>query len=238
MHPFILYTALVLCATACTATTFGVTYNPSIPNISPPEKVASTLHRLHIQAVHLLYPTPAALRAFANTNISLLLSVPNYLVSYFAASGSAATTWLYSHVLPFHPGTRISLISVGSDVIAATANFYAASGPTTTLVTAMKNLHFALRDLGIHSIPVSTTLSFINVMTTSFPPSSKEFQVPDNSLIITPLLQFLNETNSSLLINLYPYITYRMGSEIALGTLCSKNIRLISWMTPSPVSTT
>ncbi|KAL2558074.1 Glycosyl hydrolase superfamily protein [Forsythia ovata] len=218
MPPFSLYTALLLlCATYCTATTIGITYNPSIPNLPPPEKVASTLQRLHIQAVHLLEPTPSAVRAFAYTNISLLLSVPNDLVPSFAANLSAATLWLYSHVLPYHPRTRISLISVGSDVITAVAASDADSDPTTTLIPAMNNLHLSLRDLDIHSIPVSTSFSFINVMTTSFPPSSAEFQEPVNSLIITPLLQFLDETNSSLLINLFPYTVYRMNSEIPVG---------------------
>ncbi|CAI9774873.1 unnamed protein product [Fraxinus pennsylvanica] len=219
MPPFSLYTTLLLlCATACTATTtVGVTYNPSIPNIPPPEKVASTLQSLHIQAVHLLDPTPAAVRVFAYTNISLLLSVPNDLVPSFAVNRSAATLWLYSLVLPYHPRTRISLISVGSDVITAAASSDAASDPTTTLIPAMNNLHLSLRDLGIRSIPVSTTFSFINVMTTSFPPSFAEFQEPVNSLIITPLLQFLDETNSSFLINLFPYDVYRMNSEIPVG---------------------
>lgn len=54
-------------------------------------------------------------------------------------------------------------------------------------------------------------------MTSSFPPSSAEFQEPAAGLIIKPLLKFLEETNSSFLINLYPYNIYRLNSDIPIG---------------------
>ncbi|KAL3621631.1 hypothetical protein CASFOL_036543 [Castilleja foliolosa] len=54
-------------------------------------------------------------------------------------------------------------------------------------------------------------------MTTSFPPSTAEFQEPIASLIIHPLLQFLSETNSSFLINLYPYRVYKINAQIPIG---------------------
>ncbi|KAL6580976.1 hypothetical protein OROMI_006899 [Orobanche minor] len=212
-------TLLLLRITAVSsATTLGVTYNPSDPNLPPPERVVPTLHSLSISAVRLLDPTPAAVRAFAYTNISLLLSVPNHLIPSFAANRSAAAVWLYSHVLPYHPRTRISLISAGSDVITtAAATSDPNLDPTTALLPAMRNLRLSLLDLGIRTIPVSTTFSFVDIMTTSFPPSAAEFQEPIGSLVIRPLLQFLSETNSSFLINLYPYNVYRINSEIPIG---------------------
>ncbi|XP_057789036.1 glucan endo-1,3-beta-glucosidase 13-like [Salvia miltiorrhiza] len=209
---------LLLLSAAAAATTIGVTYNPSAPNLPPPERVVSTLQSLRISAVRLLDPSPAAVRAFAYTNITLLLTVPNHLIPSFAANRSAAALWLRSHVLPYHPRTRISLISAGSDVITTTS---AASDPTadpsTTLLPAIRNLRLALFDLGIRTISVSTTFSFIDIMTTSFPPSTAEFQEPIGSLVVRPLLQFLDETNSSFLINLYPYNIFKINSEIPVG---------------------
>ncbi|GER54454.1 glucan endo-1 3-beta-glucosidas [Striga asiatica] len=207
---------LLVSPIAAAPTTLGVTYKPSAPNLPSPELVVSSLHSLRVPAVRLVDPTPAAVRAFAYTNISLLLSVPNHLIPSFAANRSSATFWLYSHVLPYHPRTRISVISVGSDVITTTA---AASDPVHDLLPAMRNLRSALIDLGIRSIPVSTTFSFIDIMTTSFPPSAAEFQEPIGSLLIRPLLHFLSETNSSFLINLYPYRIYTINSEIPIGFL-------------------
>ncbi|KAM7271440.1 hypothetical protein ACFE04_030654 [Oxalis oulophora] len=84
-------------------------------------------------------------------------------------------------------------------------------------ITAIRNLHLSLRELGIHKIAVSSTFSFLDVVTTSFPPSNAEFLQPAGDTIIKPLLQFIEETNSSFLINIYPYNVYRLNSEIPLG---------------------
>ncbi|GAB2299873.1 hypothetical protein Dimus_033924 [Dionaea muscipula] len=50
---------------------------------------------------------------------------------------------------------------------------------------------------------VSTTFSFVNILTTAFPPSAAEFIEPLNGLIIKPLLEFLQETNYSFFTNLH-----------------------------------
>lgn len=219
MASLLLCTAItiLLLSSAAAATTVGITYNPSAPNLPPPEHVVSTLRSLSVSAVRLINPTPDAVRAFSYTNISLLLTVPNYLIPSFAANRSTAALWLYSNVFPYYPRTQISLISAGSDVITSAATADPTLDPSTVLLPAMRNLQRSLLDLGIRTIPVSTTFSFIDIMTTSFPPSAAEFQEPIGSLIIRPLLQFLDETNSSFLINLYPYNVYRINSEIPIG---------------------
>ncbi|TQD74814.1 hypothetical protein C1H46_039651 [Malus baccata] len=51
----------------------------------------------------------------------------------------------------------------------------------------------------------------------AFPPSNAQFQEPAVDTVIRPLLQFLSDTNSSFLINLYPYKLYKMRSEIPIG---------------------
>ncbi|CAN4119064.1 unnamed protein product [Withania somnifera] len=207
----------LLPSTAIPTTTIGFTYSAFSDNSPPPEHVVSTLQSLHIAAVRLLDPTPTLIRAFSYSNISLLLTVPNYLVSSFASNRSAATLWIYNNVLPFHPRAHISLISVGSDVITFSGDGGELSDPTTAILPAMRNLHHALIDLGIRTVSVSTTFSFINVITTAFPPSSAEFQEPVNSLVIKPVLEFLEETNSSLLMNVYPYNVYKLHGEIPIS---------------------
>lgn len=44
---------------------------------------------------------PAVISAFAYTNVSLLLSVPNTLVPILASNRSLAMHWVHIHVLPF-----------------------------------------------------------------------------------------------------------------------------------------
>ncbi|EPS64972.1 glycosyl hydrolases family 17 protein, partial [Genlisea aurea] len=199
------------------ATVIGVTYNPSIPNLPQPEHVIPALHALRVSAVRMIEPTTAAVRAFAYTNITLLLSVPNQLVAAFAANRSASDLWLHSYVLPYYPRTRISIISVGSDVITMPSGGDLTVDSSAILLPAMRNLRLSLIDLGIPTISVSTTLSFMDIMANSFPPSSAEYHEPIGSLIVRPLLQFLDETNSSFMINLFPYNIYRVNSEIPVG---------------------
>lgn len=107
---------------------------------------------------------------------------------------------------------RISAISVGSDTVSASqidlADF---------LIPAIQNLKRSLDSLGISDISVSTTFSFIDIISNAFPPSSAEFQEPINRMLIRPLLQFLEENNSSFFINLYPYKVYSLNSEIPVG---------------------
>ncbi|RYR46254.1 hypothetical protein Ahy_A07g031995 isoform A [Arachis hypogaea] len=124
-------------------------------------------------------------------------------------------TFLYTNVslfvVPFYPRARITTISVGN----AFLDSYPQSA--SALLPAITNLHLSLRDLGIRKITVSTSFSFVTAISTPFPPSSAQFQEPPGINLIGPLLQFLRDTNSSFLINVYPYNLYRLKSEIPLG---------------------
>ncbi|KAK6933062.1 Glycoside hydrolase family 17 [Dillenia turbinata] len=190
--------------------TLGVTYTPT--STHTPEQIATTLRNLKLHRVRLPPETdPNTVRAFSYSNISLLLTLPNNLIPAVSSNRSAALQWLYRHVIPFYPRAHISTISVGTNILDSSSDL------TEDILPAIRNVHLSLHDLGIHRISVSTTLSFINVMTTAFPPSSAEFQEPVGELLIKPLLQFLKETNSSFLMDLYPYNVYRMNSEIPIG---------------------
>ncbi|KAL6980643.1 hypothetical protein U1Q18_022281 [Sarracenia purpurea var. burkii] len=203
------FLSLLTAGNTSVAASVGVTYNPTVH--PSPDHVATALQSLKITAVRLPEPDPAVVRAFSYSNISLLLSVPNSAVSSIGTNRSAAELWLYTHVVPFYPRARISAISVGTDILDTTSDL------SDLLLPAIRNIHLCLHDLGIRKIAVSTTFSFVNVMTTAFPPSAAEFQEPIAEVIIKPLLQFLDETNSSFLINLYPYSVYKLNHEIPIG---------------------
>ncbi|KAI3783451.1 hypothetical protein L1987_42533 [Smallanthus sonchifolius] len=204
---------LILSAVAtASATTIGVTYIPSSTQ-PPPEQVAATFRSLKITAVRLPVPEPSVIRAFFYTNISLFLSIPNNLLHSISTNRSAASLWLYTHVVPFYPRALITAISVGTNVLDGDAS----SGDGDILLGAVRNVHQSLIDLGIRKITVSTTFSYVSIMMTSFPPSSAEFEEPINNHTLKPLLQFLSETNSSFFVNLYPYFVYKLRPEIPIG---------------------
>ncbi|CAL1408431.1 unnamed protein product [Linum trigynum] len=81
---------------------------------------------------------------------------------------------------PFYQRSKIATISVGEDVVAASKLPF--------MLPAIRNVHLALRDIGIKSISVSTTFSFINIVTTAFPPSAATFKEPIGKAVIRPLL--------------------------------------------------
>ncbi|MBA0601980.1 glucan endo-1,3-beta-glucosidase 12 [Gossypium raimondii] len=193
----------------------GITYSSTVSPPPPPlpAKVSSLISALKITSVRLPDPDPSLIKAFAPTNTSLFLSISNSHLPALASNGSVALSWLRRHVLPFYPRSKICLISVGNTVLDSTT----IQDFSPFLLPATRNLHHALQELGINKIQISATFSFFSTITTAFPPSSAVFQQPAGDLIIKPLLQFLEQTNSSFLINIYPYNLFRLNSEIPIG---------------------
>ncbi|KAJ7964033.1 Glucan endo-1,3-beta-glucosidase [Quillaja saponaria] len=191
--------------------TIGVTYSAAANTHLPPEHIATAINCLNITSLRLQDSDPNVIRAFTYTNISLFLTIPNSLVPTIASNRTNALRWLYVNVVPFYPRAKITIISVGNDILEVSPEF------AELLVPAIRNVYLALGDLGIRKISVSTTFSFINVITTPFPPSAAKFQDSSGDNVILPLLQFLRETNSSFLMNVYPYNLFRLNSEIPIG---------------------
>ncbi|XP_058100134.1 glucan endo-1,3-beta-glucosidase 14-like [Magnolia sinica] len=189
----------------------GITYSRHPTSDLPhPDRIVSTLQSLGVTRVRILDPDPNLVGVFSYSGISLLLSIPNTYIRAIAANPTAATQWLYNHVIPFYPRALITTISVGNDVLTSSPEL------STSLLRAIENVYFALHKLEIHNISVSTTHSF-DVITSPFPPSAAEFKKPAVEWIMKPILDFITTTNSSFLINAYPYKLYRSHPELPIG---------------------
>ncbi|KAF6160950.1 hypothetical protein GIB67_007591 [Kingdonia uniflora] len=225
MSPFFIFFFLSLPIVSLSKTTNPITPISSKPPTPPivgititnhtitNTLIISTLQTLKITHVRLPDSNPDTIRAFSYTNISLLLSIPNSFIPEISSNRSKALKWLNTHVIPFYPRVRITVISVGNDILDYNNNL------SVLLLPAINNVHQGLGELGIHNkILVSTTFSFINVISPMFfPPSSATFQVIITETLIKPLLKFLARTNSSFLVNVYPYHIYWSHSEIPIG---------------------
>ncbi|KAL6144490.1 hypothetical protein ACLB2K_055182 [Fragaria x ananassa] len=112
----LLFLAATVSSDATSSITIGVTYSASTVATypTPPlsECVASTATSLGLIALRLDVYDPNLICAFLYSNTTLLLTIPNALVPPPATNRTNSLRWLYAHIVPFFPRTKIAAISV------------------------------------------------------------------------------------------------------------------------------
>lgn len=181
----------------------GVNYGTVADNLPPPSQVAAFIKdKTTIDKVKIFDANPDIITAFANTNISLTITVPDDAV-LAVAKPSGAHAWLAANVLPFHPATRIRRIAVGNEIIATGDRNLIAH-----LLPAMKSIHAALHSAGLAGeIKVSSPHS-LGILSISDPPSSGRFRRVYDRVIFAPILEFHRQTNSPFMVCPYPYFGF------------------------------
>ncbi|PWA94740.1 hypothetical protein CTI12_AA056890 [Artemisia annua] len=178
-----------------TATSTGITISP--------ENLIATLKSKNITSVHLPSPSPETISLFSNTNISLLLTIPNSLIPSFSnnSNSSATSAWLLSHVTPFLPHVRISAISLGYNVTDANL--------LKLLPPGIDNVKEKVKELGIEGVKVSTTVSLVFVNSTD--------------IVAKGLLGGLSKKNATLFVSMKPW-NVSLGSfkEVVCGGFALK----------------
>ncbi|VAH82087.1 glucan endo-1,3-beta-glucosidase 14-like isoform X1 [Triticum dicoccoides] len=182
---------------------FGINYGQIANNLPDPTQVASLLRSMNVNRVKLYDADPKVLTAFANTGVEFIISVGNENLQTMASSPGAARQWVAQHVQPFIPATRITGIIVGNEVLGNNDTTMAAS-----LVPAMQAVYDALAALGLSGQVTVSSAHSVNVLASSFPPSSGTFQ-EGVAQYVKPLLDFHSKTGSPFLINAYPFFAYK-----------------------------
>lgn len=85
---------------------------------------------------------------------------------------------------------------------------------TPYIVPAIYNLYLALQKLGLANIVKLSTSHASTILSNSYPPSAGAFD-PNLKSVIIPLLQFLRNTGSPLMINVYPFFSYIDNEQCA-----------------------
>ncbi|GMJ15986.1 hypothetical protein like AT5G55180 [Hibiscus trionum] len=196
----------------------GINYGRIANNLPSPEKVVELLKSQGINKVKLYDTDATVLTALANSGISVVVALPNELLAATAADQSTADNWVQSNIAKFYPQTKIEAIAVGNEVFVDPKN------TTNYLVPAMKNIHASLVKSKLDSaIKISSPIAF-SALQISYPSSAGSFKQELVEPVIKPMLDFLKQTGSYLMVNAYPFFAYSANSDqISLDYALFKN---------------
>lgn len=199
----LLFTLYYHFSSSSAAYTVGVNYGTVANNLPSPSQVASFLKtQTTIDRVKIFDTNPDILRAFANTGISVTVTVGNGDIPSLAKL-PAAQSWIAANILPFHPQTSIKYIAVGNEVLATSDKVLIAF-----TLPAMKALTSALELANITTIHVATPHS-LGILSSSEPPSTGRFRKGYDQRIFAPFLDYHRKTKSPFMVNPYPYFGFK-----------------------------
>lgn len=183
--------------------TYGVNYGRIADNLPSPESVVTLLKAAKIKNVRIYDTNPQVLTAFKNSGISISVCLPNELLKDISVAEDRAMNWIKDNVQPYLPGTKISGIAIGNEILGG-----GDIGLWEALLPSAKNIYSALNRLGLtNQIEVSSPHSEA-VFANSFPPSSCTFR-DDIAPYMKPLLQFFSQIGTPFYINAYPFLAYK-----------------------------
>lgn len=193
---------LIIFPSSTGAAPIGICYGRVANNLPRPSSVVNLIKSNGIKYVRLFDIDPTTLKSFSGTGINLTIGVPNELLPFLAnAKEATALSWLQSNVFAHIPPNQVRYIAVGNEVFLKDP-FY-----TPYVVTAILNLYQALKTLNLtNSIKLSSPQA-ASVVTNSYPPSAATFDPYVESAII-PLVQYLYDSRSPFMVNVYPYFSY------------------------------
>ncbi|KAJ8439542.1 hypothetical protein Cgig2_007059 [Carnegiea gigantea] len=180
----------------------GICYGRVADNLPPPATVVSLLQSNAIPMVRIFKPDPEVLRSFSGSGIDLMVGVPNEILPALAnASIDFCLQWLQANIFSHIPPTQIKYLAVGNEVFSKDPYF------TPFVVPSILNFHQALRSINLDQLIKISTPHAASVLSGPYPPSNGSFS-SDIRQEMVPLLQFLQDTDSPFMVNVYPFFSY------------------------------
>ncbi|KAL2341691.1 hypothetical protein Fmac_009631 [Flemingia macrophylla] len=186
----------------------GVCYGMMGNNLPPANEVVDLFKSNNIRRMRLYDPNQAALQALRNSGIELILGVPNSDLQGLATNADTARQWVQRNVLNYWPSVKIKYVAVGNEVSPVGGSSWLAQ----YVLPAVQNVYQAIRAQGLHNqIKVSTAID-LTLIGNSYPPSQGSFR-GDVRSYLDPIIGYLLYASAPLLVNVYPYFSYRDNSR-------------------------
>lgn len=213
----VVFTSLLLLQAlhfSCSQSFIGVNYGQVADNLPPPQATARLLQSTTIQKVRLYGSDPAIIKALANTGIGIVIGTGNGEIPALASDPNAAAQWVNSNVLAFYPASKITIITVGNEVMISNDQ-----NLISQLLPAMQNLQNALNAASLGGKIKVSTVHAMSVLAQSDPPSSGLF-IPGIQDTMRGLLQFLKDNGSPFAVNPYPFFAYQSDARPETLAFC------------------
>ncbi|CAN8232201.1 unnamed protein product [Cochlearia groenlandica] len=186
------------------ATKIGVNYGRQGNNLPSPYQSINFIKSIKAGHVKLYDSDPETLTLLSQTDLYVTVTLPNHQIISLGSNQTVANDWVKTNIIPYYPQTQIRFVLVGNNVLSSVQD----SNITANLVPAMRKIVSALRARAIHNIKVGTSLDMDVLETTTFPPSNGTFREELAGSVISPLLKFLNGTNSFFFVNVHPFLLW------------------------------
>ncbi|XP_019178674.1 PREDICTED: probable glucan endo-1,3-beta-glucosidase A6 [Ipomoea nil] len=181
----------------------GVCFGQLGNNLPSPAKSVELINGLKATRVKIYDANPKILKSLqASSQLQVSIMVPNGLIPSISSNQTLADQWVRTNVVPFYPKTMIRYLLVGNEILS--------NPPNTTwfqLVPAMRKIRRSLAKFRLRKIKVGTPLA-MDMLESSFPPSSGTFRSDLSGRVFRPLLQFLNHSRSFFFFDVYPYFAW------------------------------
>ncbi|KAL0289320.1 UNVERIFIED_CONTAM: Glucan endo-1,3-beta-glucosidase 3 [Sesamum angustifolium] len=186
----------------------GVNYGRVANNLPSATKVVDVLKSQGVDRVKVYDTDPAVLKALSGSGIKVTVNLPNELLSSAARRPSFAYAWVMKNVAAYHPSTVVEAIAVGNEVFVDTHN------TTRYLIPAMYNVQKALVKYNLEKVIKVSSPIALSALQNSYPSSAGSFRPDLVESVFKPMLEFLRQTGSSLMINVYPFFAYESNADV------------------------
>ncbi|XP_069147580.1 glucan endo-1,3-beta-glucosidase, acidic-like [Solanum lycopersicum] len=156
-----------------------------------------------ITSMRLYDPNPETLNALKDSNIRVMLCIPNEKLQALT-DPKEAYNWVVANVINYIKQVKIRYQSVGNNISPVnngTSQF------VPFLLPAMENVQQVITVELKNRVKVSTTIETGLLANATSPPSQSTFR-GDVTSFIKPIIELLKQNNAPLPANIYPYFAY------------------------------